>query len=101
MNIHYDINSETGLMRLKFKNNIIDSLGDSKIVFEKYILPMLAMNDKFVLTSSLSLKLLGFEPMDKVGDFDFGLLDAFTEEDYNALNAFYTHCMKQSISNIG
>jgi len=89
MNIHYDINSETGLMRLKFKNNIIDSLGDSKIVFEKYILPMLAMNEKFILTGSLSLKLLGFEPMDKVGDFDFGLLDTFTEEDYNALKNFF------------
>ena len=89
MNIHYNISSETGIMNLKFKNTILDPLGDNKEIFEKYILPMLAMNDKFVLTGSLSLKLLGLEPMDKVGDFDFGLLDTFTEEEYNALKSFF------------
>lgn len=89
MNIHYDINSETGVMKLKFKNTILDPLGDNKEIFEKYILPMLAMNDKFVLTGSLSLKLMGFEPMDIVGDFDFGLLDTFTEEEYVALKNFF------------
>lgn len=89
MNIHYDINSETGLMSLKFKKTILDPLGDNKEIFEKYILPMLAMNEKFVLTGSLSLKLLGFEPMDKVGDFDFGLLDTFTEEEYVSLKNFF------------
>ena len=89
MNIHYDINSETGLMSLKFKKTILDPLGDNKDIFEKYILPMLSMNEKFVLTGSLSLKLLGFEPMDKVGDFDFGLLDTFTEEEYVSLKNFF------------
>jgi hypothetical protein len=89
MNIHYDINSETGLMNLKFKKTILDPLGDNKDIFEKYILPMLSMNEKFVLTGSLSLKLLGFEPMDKVGDFDFGLLDTFTEEEYVSLKNFF------------
>ena len=89
MNIHYDISSETGLMNLKFKNTILDPLGYNKEIFEKYILPMLSMNDKFVLTGSLSLKLMGFEPMDKVGDFDFGLLDTFTEEEYVALKNFF------------
>jgi hypothetical protein len=47
------------------------------------------MNEKFCLTGSLSLKLLGFVPMDKVGDFDFGLLDAFTEDEYNAIKNFF------------
>jgi hypothetical protein len=62
MNIQYTIDSNTGLMRLKFKKNILNTLeGDRKDIFEKYILPMLAMNDKFCLTGSLSLKLLGFE----------------------------------------
>jgi len=89
MNIHYDISSETGLMNLKFKNTILDPLGYNKEIFEKYILPMLSMNEKFVLTGSLSLKLMGFEPMDKVGDFDFGLLDTFTEEEYVALKNFF------------
>lgn len=90
MNIVYDINSQTGMMRLKFKSNVIESLDPtSKEAFEKYILPMLAINNKFVLTGSLSLKLLGFEPMDSIGDFDFGLLDEFTEEDYNNLKSFF------------
>ena len=90
MNIVYDINSETGMMRLKFKKDLLNSLNsDSREAFEKYILPMLAMNNKFVLTGSLSLKLLGFEPMDSIGDFDFGLLDEFTEEDYNNLKSFF------------
>jgi hypothetical protein len=96
MNIHYDINSETGLMSLKFKNNILDPLDDKKIIFEKYILPMMAMNDKFVLTGSLSLKLLGFEPIDKIGDFDFGLLDTFTEEEWVALKNFFGLASHQS-----
>lgn len=90
MNIVYDINPDTGMMRLKFRQNVIDSLDPtSKEAFEKYILPMLAMNNKFVLTGSLSLKLLGFEPMGIIGDFDFGLLDEFTEEDYNNLKSFF------------
>jgi hypothetical protein len=89
MNIIYNIDSSTGLMRLQFKKNVLDPLGDNKDIFEKYILPILAMNEKFCLTGSLSLKLLGFEPMDKVGDFDFGLLDTFTEEEYNAIKNFF------------
>jgi len=89
MNIKYTIDSDTGLMRLQFKKNVLDPLGDNKDIFEKYILPMLAMNEKFCLTGSLSLKLLGFEPMDKVGDFDFGLLDTFTEDEYNAIKNFF------------
>lgn len=89
MNIVYDINSDTGIMRLKFKKDILSPLGDKKEIFEKYILPMLAMNDKFLLTGSLSLKLLGFEPIDEVGDFDLGLLDKFTEEDYHNIKSFF------------
>lgn len=89
MNIQYDINSETGLMNLKFKKNILDPLNNKKEIFEKYILPMLSMNDKFILTGSLSLKLLGFEKMDDIGDFDFGLLEEFNEEEYQALKNFF------------
>lgn len=89
MNIVYDINSDTGLMRLKFKKDILSPLHSKKEIFEKYILPMLAMNDKFLLTGSLSLKLLGFEPMDNIGDFDLGLLSKFTEEDYHNLKNFF------------
>lgn len=89
MNIGYDINSDTGIMRLKFKKDLLDPLKDKKEVFEKYILPMLAMNDKFLLTGSLSLKLLGFEPIGEIGDFDFGLLSKFTEEDYHNLKSFF------------
>ena len=89
MNIKYTIDSDSGLMKLRFKKNILNPLGDNKDIFEKYILPMLAMNDKFVLTGSLSLKLLGFEPVDKVGDFDFGLTDTFTEEDYMSIKNFF------------
>lgn len=89
MNISYDINSDTGIMRLKFKKDILSPLGNQKEIFEKYILPMLSMNDKFLLTGSLSLKLLGFEPIDNIGDFDFGLIDKFTEEDYHSLKNFF------------
>ena len=90
MNIIYDINPETGLMRLKFKENILESLNsDKREAFEKYLLPLLAMNEKFVLTGSLSLKLLGFEPLDKVGDFDIGLTSPFTEEEYTTIKNFF------------
>ena len=90
MNIVYDINSDTGVMRLKFKKDCLNPLGNKKEIFEKYILPMLAMNDKFLLTGSLSLKLLGFEPIDEIGDFDLGLLSKFTEDDYHNLKSFFS-----------
>ena len=90
MNIVYDINSETGLMRLKFKDGLLNSLDrDNREAFDKYLLPLLAMNDKFVLTGSLSLKLLGFEPLDRVGDFDIGLTSAFTEEEFTTIKNFF------------
>jgi len=90
MNIVYDINSTTGMMKLKFKNNLLNSLEkDNKEAFDKYLLPLLAMNDKFVLTGSLSLKLLGFEPLNRVGDFDIGLTSVFTEEDFNIVKNFF------------
>lgn len=90
MNIVYDINPETGLMRLKFKDGLLNSLNeDNREAFDKYLLPLLAMNDKFVLTGSLSLKLLGFEPLDKVGDFDIGLTSAFTEEEFITVKNFF------------
>ena len=90
MNIIYDINPETGLMRLKFKDGLLNSLNeDNREAFDKYLLPLLAMNDKFVLTGSLSLKLLGFEPLDKVGDFDIGLTSAFTEEEFTTIKNFF------------
>jgi len=90
MNIIYDINPETGMMKLKFKNNLLNSLDkDNREAFDKYLLPLLAMNDKFVLTGSLSLKLLGFESLDRVGDFDIGLTSAFTEEDFNTAKNFF------------
>lgn len=89
MNIQYHIDSETGLMNLKFQKNILDPLGDKKEIFEKYILSMLTMYDKFVLTGSLSLKLLGFEPIEHIGDFDLGLTEPFTEEDYLYIKNFF------------
>jgi len=90
MNIIYDINSTTGVMRLKFKNGLLDSLDrNNREAFDKYLLPLLAMNDKFVLTGSLSLKLLSFEPLDKVGDFDIGITSPFTEEDFNIVKNFF------------
>jgi hypothetical protein len=88
MNIVYNIDSNTGLMNLRFKRNILDPL-DNKDIFEKYILPILAMNENFCLTGSLSLKMLGFEPMDNVGDFDLALTDTFTEDEYNAIKNFF------------
>jgi hypothetical protein len=90
MNIVYDLVPETGLMRLKFKDSVINNFkDDTKLIFDKYVLPMLAMNDKFVLTGSLSLKLLGFEPIDRVGDIDIGLLSPFTEEEWTTLKNFF------------
>ena len=90
MNIIYDISPETGLMRLKFKDGLFNSLNeDNREAFDKYLLPLLAMNDKFILTGSLSLKLLGFEPLDRVGDFDIGLTSAFTEEEFNTIKNFF------------
>ena len=90
MNIIYDISPETGLMRLKFKDGLLNPLlEDNREAFDKYLLPLLAMNDKFVLTGSLSLKLLGFEPLDRVGDFDIGLTSAFTEEEFNTIKNFF------------
>jgi len=89
MNIKYTIDSDTGLMRLQFKKNILDPLAN-KDIFEKYILPILAMNENFCLTGSLSLKMLGFEPMGNiVGDFDLALMDTFTEDEYNAIKNFF------------
>jgi hypothetical protein len=90
MNIVYNIDSQTGKLKLKFKQNILDNLDkDAKEAFNKYILPMLTMNNKFVLTGSLSLRLLGLEPMSPIGDFDFGLREEFTEEDYNNIKNFF------------
>jgi len=90
MNIVYDINPKTGMMKLKFKDGLLDSLNeDNREAFDKYLLPLLAMNDKFVLTGSLSLKLLGFEPLDRVGDFDIGLTSAFTEEEFTTVKNFF------------
>ena len=90
MNIIYDISPKTGLMRLKFKDGLLNPLlEDNREAFDKYLLPLLAMNDKFVLTGSLSLKLLGFEPLDKVGDFDIGLTSAFTEEEFTTIKNFF------------
>ena len=90
MNVMYNIDSSSGLMNLRFKKNILSTLeGDRKDIFEKYILPMLAMNDKFCLTGSLSLKMLGFEVLDRIGDFDFGLMGEFTEDEYNAIKNFF------------
>ena len=90
MNIIYDINPETGLMKLKFKKNIFKTFNsDNHEAFDKYLLPLLAMNDEFVLTGSFSLKLLGFEPLDKIGDFDIGLTSIFTEEKYNTIKNFF------------
>jgi len=89
MNVIYNIDSSTGLMRLQFKKNILDPL-DNKDIFEKYILPIMAMNENFCLTGSLSLKMLGFEPMGNVvGDFDLALMDTFTEDEYNAVKNFF------------
>jgi hypothetical protein len=89
MNIIYNIDSNTGLMNLRFKRNILDPLAN-KDIFEKYILPILAMNENFCLTGSLSLKMLGFEPMgEAVGDFDLALMDTFTEDEYNAVKNFF------------
>jgi hypothetical protein len=90
MNIIYDIDSNTGLLKLKFKENIISSLDPTqREAFEKYLLPLLAMNSNFVLTGSLSLKLLSLEPLDSVGDFDLGLSEEFTEDDYNNIKNFF------------
>jgi hypothetical protein len=92
MNIVYDIDSNTGIMRLKFKDNIFKSSiikNHTDEYWEKYILPMLAMNSKFVLTGSLSLKLLGIESMSDVGDFDFSLSDNLTEEEYISMKNFF------------
>lgn len=98
-NIGYEIDSSTNLMRLKFKDKLLgegNAKDHLKEIFEKFILPMLAMNDKFVLTGSLSLKLLGFEPIEAVGDFDFGLSGEFTEDDYNNIKGFFDlHDMAQ------
>lgn len=88
MNVLYNIDSDTGLMNLRFKRNILDPLVN-KDIFEKYILPILAMNENFCLTGSLSLKLLGFEPMDSIGDFDLALMNTFTEDEYNAIKNFF------------
>jgi len=96
MNIIYDMSND-GIMRLKFKDNIVDSFqDDTKQILDKYVLPILAMNDKFVLTGSLSLKLLGFEPIDKVGDIDVGLLAPFTEEEWITLKNFFGLVSRQS-----
>jgi len=89
MNIKYTIDSDTGLMRLQFKKNVLNPL-DNKDIFEKYILPIMAMNENFCLTGSLSLKMLGFEPMGKVvGDFDLALMNTFTEDEYNNIKNFF------------
>jgi hypothetical protein len=96
MNITYDM-LDTGIMRLKFKDHVMAAFkDDTKEILDKYILPMMAMNEKFVLTGSLSLKLLGFEPIDKVGDIDIGLLDTFTEEEWIAFKNFFGLSSNQS-----
>jgi hypothetical protein len=90
INLLYSIDSSTGLMRLNFNKELVKELHYmDKISFEKYILPMLAMNNKLCLTGSFSLKLLGFEPMEKIGDFDLALTESFTEDDYNSIKNFF------------
>lgn len=90
MNIMYNVDSSTGMMNLKFNTNLLDSLPPiKKMFFIEYILPMLTMNPKLILTGSLSLKMLGMEPMDDIGDFDLALNDFFTEDDYNTLKNFF------------
>ena len=90
LNIVYSIDSNTGQMKLKLRDGLLDSMDKSdRDSFLNYILPILSMNNKLLLTGSLSLKLLGFEPLDKVGDFDFALQDNFTEEDYLAIKSFF------------
>jgi len=90
-NLKFNINPETGLMKLELKKDIFEKNIFFKEYFHDYILPMLSMQNKLVLTGSLSLKLLGFEPLDEsIGDVDFGLSDEFTEEDYNNLKNFFS-----------
>jgi antitoxin component YwqK of YwqJK toxin-antitoxin module len=84
---HYLVGKKEGAQLEYYKSGAIKR----KEIFEKYILPMLAMNDKFLLTGSLSLKLLGFEPIDEIGDFDLGLLSKFTEDDYHNLKSFFNY----------
>jgi hypothetical protein len=88
-NLKFNINPETGLMKLELKKDIFEKNIFFKEYFHDYILPMLSMQNKLVLTGSLSLKLLGFEPIDQIGDFDLGLLSKFTEEDYHNLKSFF------------
>jgi len=96
MNIVYDMSNEA-IMRLKFKDDIIDKFdNDTREILDKYVLPIMAMNEKFVLTGSLSLKLLGFEPIEKVGDIDIGLLEPFTEEEWITLKNFFGLSTSQS-----
>ncbi len=50
MNIVYDMSNES-IMRLKFKDDIIDKFdNDTREILDKYVLPIMAMNEKFVLT---------------------------------------------------
>ena len=77
--------------KLKLRDGLLDSMDKSdRDSFLNYILPILSMNNKLLLTGSLSLKLLGFEPLDKVGDFDLALQDNLTEEDYLNIKNFFS-----------
>jgi len=86
MNIEYSIDPVTGLMRLSFKQDILDKLPlHQQHNFKNEILDLLDFNGKLILTGGIVLKLLGFEEMSAVGDFDFLLSQTLTEGEYQAI----------------
>jgi len=92
LNFKFGLN-EDGTLRMDLKDSIVGMMdANTYSIFDTLVLPILGLNKKFVLTGSLSLKLLGFEKFkedEKIGDIDLGLLDKFTEEDYDTLRNFF------------
>jgi hypothetical protein len=100
MNIEYTIDPGTGLMKLSFKQDIIGKLPlRQQHVFRTQLLKLLAFNEKLILTGSLSLKILGFEQMSAVGDYDFLLADFLTEGEYKAILKVFNLSPTQVIEN--
>ena len=84
MNLEYVINESTGRIDLKFKQSTLDYFDTrQKYIFENHIIKMLCSNNKFALTGSLSLILLGFENWSRINDFDFILLENLTEQEHS------------------
>ena len=83
MSVSLSINKSTGQLKLSIVDTAFEKLPQTQQSFlADSIIPMLVEKPYLVLTGSLALKVLGFEEMSRVGDFDFAATRRLVEADY-------------------